>query len=466
MKYLIAFLLIINVSFAQNYIEKAIPKVTPTKQGDNDYPLNLNKIGIKLPNTKDETLKNLLSDSRTIFYKFPQSFQFFQPSSKVEHKNLTLGTTYLTTTKEIFGIYFSTYLPEYNANTFFPWETTVGLNHALATGNSPYGAINFINLPYLKPIVVINERPVKWIFPVGTTVAEVLYVNYNNDKFIFEIRTRIKTLETWEPNVYRPISNRKELEEYIGPINPSKKYLFLRNPQEDEVFKAEGFVERIPDLTPEKTKELFSLYFKNVTNEIWSTISNVPCSDQTFSLFPKDYTLGLINVDSDSCSACHRQTQISVNRLIPKEPLIYNNPEKVGNIRGSDGVFTWTPFDISAISKDPSETKVISLRKHDTDNNIVILYDRLMHTEYKLTPYVQRSLADYELPKETSVLNELNTIDKNLANLSAPDQRLVETQKLCPVCQNKLGEKGVPLKTIINGQEKFVCEQKCKETLK
>ena len=415
---ILVFALFCTPIYAQNYIENSVAKPTtkttaaPLKQGEYDYPLDLNKIGITLPVTNDENLNELLNSARTVYYKFPQTYQFFQPSSVVEHKNLTLGTTYQTKTKEVFGLYFSSYLPEFNANTFFPWETTFGLNHAFAAGNSPYESINFIHLPPNNPVVVLNETPIKWIYPIGTTVAEILYVKNKTNKYIFEIRTRTKVFDTWEPNVYRPVANREEFEKHVNVGVPAKKYLFLRNPQEDEVFKAEGFVERIPDLTEEQTKKLLSLPFKLVTNEVWSDISNTPCSDQEFSLFPKDYSLGLITVDSVSCSNCHRQTQITVNRLIPKEPLIYKNPEKVGNIRGSDGVFTWTPFDVSTAAKDPTDVKELRLRKYDRDNKIVAMYDPILHLDYKLTPYVQKSLAEYELPKQESVLNKDETPKK------------------------------------------------------
>ena len=393
-----------KVVFAQNYIENSISKNKSIKQGEYDYPLDLSKINIKLPTTEDEELNNLLHSERTIYYKLPQTYQFFHPSTVIEHKNLTLGTTYQTTTKEVFGLYFSSYLPEFNVNKFFPWDTTFGLNLASSLPDNPYESINLLNLPPNKPVAVLYETPIKWIFPEGTTVAEILYVKNKEEKFIYEIRTRTKQNNIWEPNIYRSVANNKELSKYVETGIPAKKYIFLRNTQEDEIFKAQGLIERIPDLTEDQTKQLLSLPFKNVTNELWSDSCVAPCSDQYFSIFPKDYSLGLINIDSESCSNCHKQTQITVNRLVPKEPLIYKNPDKVGNIRGSDGIFTWTPIDVNTAAKDPSDEKKVYLRQYDRDNKIVALYDPLIHSEYKLTYYVQQSLAEYELPKQKSVL--------------------------------------------------------------
>lgn len=449
----------------RNLIVLCVLFLTTQIKAQTNYPLDLAKEAIKLPTTSDLNLSKMLNDPRTVFYKLPQAYQFYQPSGKIEHRNLTSGTTYHTTTKEIFGLFYSSYLPEYNANTFFPWETTVGLNHALATGNSPYSSINFINLPSDKPIVILNETPVKWIYPIGATVAEILIVKHptTNEKLIFEIRTRTKIEEsdevTWEPKVYRPIANRKEfLEFYRLPDLMAKKYLFLRNPQEDRVFQAEGFIERIPDLTEQQVREGLKLSFKDVSSENW-----FPCSDQQFSIFPKDYTLGLVgSVDSVTCAACHRQTQITVARLIPREPIIYNNPQKVGNIRGSDGIFTWYPFDVSSIASEPTNAPALKTRRYDANNNIAVMYNPTIHKEYRLTNYVQRSLASYELPKTIEVLNKLNTIDTNIAGLSSNDQQIIEHQRICPNCKEKLGSKGVPVKLNIDGTEKFFCCEACK----
>jgi len=88
-------------------------------------------------------------------------------------------------------------------------------------------------------------------------------------------------------------------------------------------------------------RALLKREFKNTTNVKWSADCSIPTADDTFSIVPKNYSLGLLpGVDSDSCSNCHRQTSISVNRLVPEEPMIRDNPARVGNIRGSDGIFT------------------------------------------------------------------------------------------------------------------------------
>jgi hypothetical protein len=304
-----------------------------------------------------------------------------------------------------YGVYYTDYLKEFNANNDFPWETTFGLSQAFK--DKTHDAINFIYLP--KPIVIINERPIKWIFPIGTVVAEMIYVLDGNTKRVFEIRTREKVLEeggtTWEPRIYRPFANAEELQYTLRlpTTNKGKKHLFLRNPEEDEVFEIHGNVEIIPDLTPNQTRFGLRKPFQDVTNSWWSKErdSFAPMSNQSFSVFPKDYAVGLLkSVDSSSCSDCHRQTQISVLNLIPNDKNIQRNFKSVGNIRGSDGVFTWYPFDKKVIGQHKNFQQNIPLREIDFEKGYVQWFDSEIHRygDYQLTSYVIDSLKDWELP--------------------------------------------------------------------
>ena len=418
-----------NVAFAQkeNDEKQSGPKPDP------NYPLDLKALGIRLPMIADRVMSDKLNDPRTVFYKLPQVYQHFIPGSRVEHRNLTLGTITYTTTNPTWGIYFTSYLQTFNANKDFPWEGTIGLNHAIKeSGEDIYKTINFLYLPKdskgeTKPVLLLNEIPNKWIFPPGATVGEIIMVKNGDRWWIQEIRSRTKGEKSfeWEPQIHRPVRDRAELYRYLGlpaDTEPAKKYMFFRNPEEDEVFKMEGYVERLPELSERQTMELLSRSFKDVTYDYWSKISTAPSSDQDFSILPKDYSLGLIDVDAVSCASCHKQTQISVRNLIPKEPLIIKNPQSVGNIRGSDGIFTWYPWDRGSVALNKEEnSKKLYLRKHDLDNGFVKVWDddlkgstassRLYWTgeppeDYKITSYVQDALKNYELPSNSIFLHQ------------------------------------------------------------
>lgn len=375
-----------------------------------NYPFDISTFNI--PKTSDAELKRILEDKSTIFYKLPQIWQHYVPPSEIEHRNLTLLTTTRTVNPMIWALYHVDYKPDSHANFNFPWETTIGLNSIKKESDS-FKTFNFLNLPTDSlgkkiPILIIREYPIKWIYPVGTTVGEIIYVTHNKVNYIQEIRTRKKSVGSldWVPNLYRPISNR---EEYINLTNsaeyvPAKSYMHFRNPQEDEVFKMEGLVERLPALEENKVKKLLSLPFKNVTEDNWS-----PSSEQDFHILPKNYCFSLLgSIDSFTCADCHRQTQISVRNLVPKDPSVINDPQGTGNIRGSDGIFTWHPFFVKTEKDNKEPTVYSNPRKYDFDNNVIKNYNEketIDSSTYKLTQYVQNSLKTYELPKAKIVLH-------------------------------------------------------------
>lgn len=391
-----------------------------------EYPLDLAKFGLTLPATENAELRRLLDSQNTVFYKLAPVWQHYVPSSQIEYNNLTLQTKSYYNTKLVYGVYFTTFSPDFHANHNFPWETTVGLNVTFkeykdkekSFADMPYQTINFINLPEangtVSPILLLSEYPIKWIFPVGTTVGEVLYVVHDGKKYIQEIRTRRKSddASTWVPGMYRPIKDRLEFEQATGlrSYTAFNKYFHFRNPQEDEVFKMDGVVERLPALSDSEVKKLLAKPFKEVTveAEVWS-----PAADQEFHIMPKNYCLSLLgSVDSHTCSNCHRQTQISVRNLTPKDPDVVKTPNKIGNIRGCDGVFTWHPFSLGSIrSSDTEGEKPLGLRTYDTSKRFVLTApngDPAYGQSYKLTKFVQESLKSYELPAQ----HFLHTIEK------------------------------------------------------
>lgn len=402
MRYLVfaMFLLCCSVSSAQT------KEPTPADP-ESFYPVSLEDLALKLPETNDLELKRILTSSKTIFYKLPPVWQHFIPSSKIEWSNLTLGTKSYFNTDPVWGLYHSSFNGDFNANPLFPWETTIGLNSTHKEGSTKYRTLNFLSLPEdsygdVVPVLFLNEFPIKWIFPAGTTVGEIIYV-IHDQKYVQEIRTRKKNKDSseWEPKVYRPVTSRAEFVTLTGrDYTTAYKHFFFRNPQEDEVFKMEGLVERLPPLPETKVKTLLARPFKEVGTDFWS-----PASDQDFHILPKNYCFSLLSsVDSVTCANCHRQTQISVRNLTPKEPLVINNFEKVGNIRGCDAVFTWYPFAAKSVRKNSDEPEQkIALRPYDIKNKIIKVFDKdkdkdYSTSEYKLTLFVQESLKLYELP--------------------------------------------------------------------
>lgn len=392
---------------------------TPDKvSADLTYPLDLGKLGIKLPRIiSDPRMDHILHSPRTIFYKLPQVFQQYVPARRVEHKDLTLGGSNYSITRAVWGVYKTSFRPEFNANLDFPWETTVGLNMSHKQGNSPYGTVNFLYLPQdmdgrTKPILLLtDEPPVQWVFPPGTVIGEIIYVQYKGEKYVQEVRTRTRNVDNkrWFAGVFRPVKDRYEYQYLTGmSYQPHKRYMSFRNPEEDEVMRLEGTVEKLPDLSEEMVKRLLALPFKDVTVPNWS-----PAPDQEFHILPKDYSFALVgDASSESCTRCHNQTQISVRNLIPREPLIVSNPLKVGNIRGCDSVFTWHPFAMRSVAEDDSKPLQGELyyRNFDHINGVVRIVhrDQPAPEDYKITLFVQKALKSYELPDKRFLHDAIN----------------------------------------------------------
>lgn len=400
-----------------------------------DYPIDMGKLGLVMPSILDDSkIDRVLRDPRTVYYKLPQAYQQWVPGRRVEHKDVTLGTSYFTSTAPVWGVYKTSFRPQLNANPDFPWEVTVGLNLAHRAKLTPtvYDTVNFLSLPEdedgrLIPVLVLaDERPVKWLFPPGTVVGEVIYTNFQGRKYVQEVRTRKKSGDStkWFPGAFRPVGSREEFQRLTQTAyEPQRRFMSFRNPEEDEVFKVEGTVERLPGIEPELVKQLLSRPFRDVTANNWA-----PAPDQEFSILPKDYSFGLFpHLDAETCAGCHRQTQISARNLTPREKNIQENPLHVGNIRGCDAVFTWHPFwQFSVLDDDSARPgREIYLRPFDARNGIVALARKgqAPSREYKLTEYVEKSLAPYELP-EAPYLHDPSRLN-GLLSIPLRDNRLV-----------------------------------------
>lgn len=371
-----------------------------------EYPLDLQKIGLTLPKTRDANLAYWFASDRTVFYKLPSAYQQYIPASVVTTENAATGHKSQALIQRKWGIYKSTFQSDFNGNLLFPWDAPAGLNESRKTG-IVYETINFMHVPEDESILVINDYPMRWVFPAGQTFGEVIYTKYEGRNYILEIRSRTKSddCKEWEPRIFRPIGSKAELIKEaldagidIGDYKEAEEFAILRNPQKHEVERIEGNVRRLPPLPASVVKQLLAKEFKDVSEHNWS-----PSADEGFHILPVKYRLDALGkISADNCARCHQQTGTSVNNLIPEEPLIVNNQDKVANIRGYDGIFTWYPFSQDSILENDSRPMpTVKLRQYDVDNRLVLMVDKNQLNAvsgYRLTEFVQRGLKPYELP--------------------------------------------------------------------
>lgn len=315
--------------------------------------------------------------------------------------------------------------PEFNANKDFPWISTAGLDEKAG----PYVVVNAMRLPRGKAIAVLHkEFPVKWIFPPGTQVVEIILISDPtlHKQYVFEVRMREKSVDNdlWNVKVFRRFRNEAHLKAVINRLdrsilgtwdqNTTNKFFFFRNTEDTEVMSLSGKVCKIPNMSDNVVRQLFKYSLIDVSSEEWNDESDAQSatSDKAFNIFPKNYSFGVVPVDAESCARCHNQTGISVDKLIPNEPIIKLNPHLVGRIRGYDGIFSWYPFTQTSVSKHDGEHKALLYRKIDIDSNIVEIYDPVLHQDYKLTSYVENALDKNIVPFAKEVLHGLQGKDK------------------------------------------------------
>lgn len=429
---LLAYSLMLQVALEPVDVEKSLilhppkgvtgnPKLE--KIGIYEYPLNLERFNIVWPPIGDDLLKKILSHRKATPYKLPKVYQFSRPKKSAAHYSEVAGKKF-EVDQEVFVVLPTSYLKPLNANEDFPWEITVGMNGVDHKGQFIFNIL----CPFDDEVAVLDkEEPVYWIFPPDAVVSEIITIqdvaNGDDKRYIQEIRGRQKVLSdggyTWVPLVYRTTKDRDDFIKKAGikDYEPAKKYMFFRNPEEDQVAKMEGFVERLPDIPPDTVKKILSEYpLVDVTDNGWH-----PSSDIDFHIVPKDYSFHLVGTvnnagvagfpDETVCAQCHRQTHIGVHNLIPREPLIQKYFISVGNIRGSDAVFTYYPFKMredffvkgkSLFTLQEMKARTI-YREYDIENHIISAYDPVRHPKHKLTQYVVEALKDYERPKERSV---------------------------------------------------------------
>lgn len=352
--------------------------------GQATYPLDLRAEHLPLPHVFG--LPELTAEpSHTTYYRLPGVYQ-------------RGGADW-----RIFGV---DVLPDYNSNTSFPWAVTFGLDHAHKAGlvgdddQARYRSINFRWLPTGSWIYVYRHNGrLEWIFPADTLFGEILYVRdrERQEWLPFEVRTRRKVLDqdqpgefTWAPRLFRPIRYRAELCREIGDYREAKKYLYLRNNEETEVVRLEGLMRRLPLLSAETVRRLLKRPFVDVTGYEWSEGQDAPCADQQFSLFPKDYALGLITADAQQCSRCHRQTGISALKLTPGDPVLLARPDLVGSIRGSDGIFSWHPFRSFGTAWNDPAAKQEKFNRYELERGFV----RFVPNGARQTWYVREALGE------------------------------------------------------------------------
>lgn len=203
-----------------------------------------------------------------------------------------------------------------------------------------------------------------WAFPVGTVFGEVLFEQGPDQNwYVFEVRTRKRYLDGWEPNVFRPFATAAQMEAAIIVKRPQwhldanltryVEHLRNNNTLVSHTLRSEAFykvfpplqgaLDRLPVITDKQLimELLTGTPFRSTEGAIWKENGQLetyaPASDDDFSIVPKGYEMGMIAVNEVSCNRCHIET----GRLLGE---FESDIQLYGEVWGEDRLFTWHLF--------------------------------------------------------------------------------------------------------------------------
>ncbi len=248
----------------------------------------------------------------------------------------------------------------------FPFRTAAGTDNV-----TNVRVVNFWSPPLKsgRALPVKYWRPTSrsrwyWTFPVGTLFGEVLFEKGpDGNLYAFEVRIRRRYLDGWEVNVFRPFARAEDFAQAIINEQPDWSMAMdlralvnhLRTPSTlvpkrmeskayGKIFPAiDGALDPLPPVNnPQLIADLLAkTVFVSTEGKIWKENGKLqtyaPGSQADFHIVPKNYEMGLIQVNEVSCNRCHSETG---RRLGDLEFDI----QLYGEVWGEDRIFTWHLF--------------------------------------------------------------------------------------------------------------------------
>jgi hypothetical protein len=236
-------------------------------------------------------------------------------------------------------------------NNDFPWSRPAGIPE-----DSSAKSIRFVHLA--GPITWKRERlsgdddpqgTITWEYAPGTVFGEVLTIHGSDGQdWPFEVRTRRKGEKGWAANAFRPFETYQELREAVSargwklPGHGTTQRQRLKDPL--GVFDRVATAHHLPELPAGRWLDLLrDTPFKSIRDREWIPDSAGPTTEQAFSLVPRGFFGAFVHVGRQECMTCH-ETAGRHGRSF--------RADWGGRVRGSDGIFSFHPFDPASISTD------------------------------------------------------------------------------------------------------------------
>ncbi len=350
-----------------------------------------------LPRVDDPQLQAVLDDPALVIYtdqEMPKAYQVWDGQLQGVHSasyNISANGS------EPFG----------NGNREFPWSGPAGTHR---THN--VSSFRFLWLPLdehgrRRPVVWFRKHHpgdsttgYAWTFPVGAIVGEVLVMKSpQGHGHTFELRTRKREYAEWAVDVYRPFPTPEALAERVKQLESNWQeqpslvklvsHLESRGPfrtatlvdsHPQPAFRQRAVVDELPAIDNDKlvARLLSQTTFKSCLGTRWretqgTVVSSAPTTRDNFHVIPANYDAGFVEVDRQSCQRCHDTVGQHVNRFD------YGR-DWYGRIRGSDGIFSFHPFEPSSLSYNGFGSSV-RIRGELVSSGLLERFDAARHPE-------------------------------------------------------------------------------------
>lgn len=265
---------------------------------------------------------------------------------------------------------------------------------------------------------------VEWMFPAGTMFGEVLFVDDGGVLHPFEIRTRIRALDAWEVDIYRPFPRASDLAAAIA-ARRGERPEWASNAELDELvahledattlsaarlsgthfgnaFPArDGFYDVLPAMTGAARDLLRELLrttpFRSARGIAWKEDGGqrawAASAAGGGSIVPEDYNAGVVEVSEASCDVCHRDAGRPFETWYP-------NIIAYGELWGGDETFTWHPFTEDAFVDENGEVVDFNydnreIRPDFEDAGLIERFDAGVHSD-AVYERIVREWTDWE----------------------------------------------------------------------
>lgn len=291
-----------------------------------------------IPDSNDGVLARIRIDPRLIIYtekEMPKAYQDFAGALPGIHSpsyNISADKP-----RELYG----------NPNVEFPWGSPAG---AELVPDEYFSTFKFLLLPKDRSIRISRKylpgdsRPsYTWTFPDGAVVGEVLQLYHKERYYTFEVRVRNKSEGRWRVASYRPFDNFEKFKAFCVLNGESVKVETHRVRQSHQLFEGDVETTMLGSISEDLVKKALSRTFTNVHGKEWVAGAYAPTTNEAFHIVPKRFQAATVEVGSKSCMRCHESTLKHASDFDFRR-------DWYGRVRGSDGVFSFHPFDPSCIS--------------------------------------------------------------------------------------------------------------------